>query len=69
MIRQTRAKGVRIVGATLLPLGGCDHYGKHAAAVSGAFNHWVRMSGAYDAYVDFDKALADARDPERIAPA
>ncbi|MEV0253195.1 SGNH/GDSL hydrolase family protein [Streptomyces sp. NPDC050732] len=69
LIRQARAKGVRIVGATLLPLGGSDHYGKRAAAVSDEFNQWVRTSGAYDAYVDFDKALADPKDPERIAPA
>ncbi|MEU6824035.1 SGNH/GDSL hydrolase family protein [Streptomyces atriruber] len=69
LIREARAKGVRVVGATLLPLGGSDHYGKHAAAVSDAFNRWVRTSGEYDAYVDFDKALADPKDPERIAPA
>ncbi|MEU8959499.1 SGNH/GDSL hydrolase family protein [Streptomyces sp. NPDC048518] len=69
LIRQARAKGVRVVGATLLPFGGSDHDGEHAAAVSDAFNRWVRTSGAYDAYVDFDKALADPKDPERIAPA
>ncbi|GHA00209.1 SGNH hydrolase [Streptomyces spiroverticillatus] len=69
LIRQARAKGVRIVGATLLPLGGSDHYGKRAAAASDEFNHWVRTSGAYDAYVDFDKALADPADPERLHPA
>ncbi|MFF3642832.1 SGNH/GDSL hydrolase family protein [Streptomyces sp. NPDC002564] len=68
LIRAARAKGVRVVGATLLPFGGSDHDGTHAAAVSDAFNHWVRTSGAYDAYVDFDKALADPKDPERIAP-
>ncbi|MGW7415055.1 SGNH/GDSL hydrolase family protein [Streptomyces sp. NPDC054863] len=69
LIRQARAKGVRIVGATLLPLGGSDHYGKRAAVASDEFNAWVRTSGAYDAYVDFDKALADPADPERINPA
>ncbi|WP_282793898.1 SGNH/GDSL hydrolase family protein [Streptomyces sp. CC224B] len=69
LIRAARAKGLKVVGATLLPLGGSDHYGKHAAAVSDAFNTWVRTSGEYDAYVDFDKALADPEDPERIRPA
>ncbi|WP_373569151.1 SGNH/GDSL hydrolase family protein, partial [Streptomyces alfalfae] len=42
--------------------------GKRAAAVSDAFNDWVRTSGEYDAYVDFDKALADPDDPQRLAP-
>ncbi|GHE77111.1 SGNH hydrolase [Streptomyces longispororuber] len=69
LIRAARAKGLKVVGATLLPLGGSDHYGKHAAAVSDAFNTWVRTSGEYDGYVDFDKALADPQDPERIRPA
>ncbi|MGH4035100.1 SGNH/GDSL hydrolase family protein [Actinomycetota bacterium Odt1-20B] len=69
LIREAHAEGKRIVGATLLPLGGSDHYGKHAAAVSDAFNTWVRTSGEYDGYADFDKALADPADPERIRPA
>lgn len=68
LIREARAKGLKVVGATLLPLGGSDHYGPRAAAVSDEFNTWVRTSGEYDAYVDFDKALADPADPERIAP-
>lgn len=68
LIRAAKAKGVRVVGATLLPLGGSDHYGERAAKVSDEFNEWVRTSGEYDAYVDFDRALADPADGERIAP-
>ncbi|QDQ12681.1 SGNH/GDSL hydrolase family protein [Streptomyces spectabilis] len=69
LIRAARAKGLKVVGATLVPFGGSDHYGERAAAVSDAFNTWVRTSGAYDGYVDFDRALADPKDPERIRPA
>ncbi|MFD9910967.1 SGNH/GDSL hydrolase family protein [Streptomyces sp. NPDC059063] len=69
LIRAAHAKGLKVVGATLVPLGGSDHYGEHAAAVSDEFNDWVRTSGEYDGYVDFDKALADPSDPERIRPA
>ncbi|WP_055700842.1 SGNH/GDSL hydrolase family protein [Streptomyces silaceus] len=68
-IRAAHARGLKVVGATLLPFGGSDHYGERAAAVSNKFNRWVRTSGAYDGYVDFDRALADPKDPERIAPA
>ncbi|MGW0907342.1 SGNH/GDSL hydrolase family protein [Streptomyces sp. NPDC002853] len=68
LIRAAKAKGVRVVGATLLPLGGSDHYGERAAKVSDEFNSWVRNSGEYDAVVDFDRALADPADGERIAP-
>lgn len=69
MIRAAHDRGLKAVGATLLPLGGSDHHGARAAAVSDAFNTWVRTSGEYDAYVDFDKALADPADPERMRPA
>lgn len=68
LIRAAKAEGVRVVGATLLPLGGSDHYGERAAKVSDEFNEWVRTSGEYDSYVDFDRALADPADGERIAP-
>lgn len=68
LIRAAKGEGVRVVGATLLPLGGSDHYGERAAKVSDEFNEWVRNSGEYDAYVDFDRALADPSDGERIAP-
>lgn len=68
LIRAAHDKGLKAVGATLLPLGGSDHYGERAAAVSNAFNEWVRTSGEYDGYVDFDKALADPENPERIRP-
>ncbi|MFF1714721.1 SGNH/GDSL hydrolase family protein [Streptomyces sp. NPDC058268] len=68
LIRARHAKGVKVVGATLLPLGGSDHYGERAAKVSDEFNEWVRNSGEYDGYVDFDRALADPADGERIAP-
>ncbi|MEU6677003.1 SGNH/GDSL hydrolase family protein [Streptomyces sp. NPDC046925] len=67
LIRAAKAKGVRVVGATLLPLGGSDHYGERAAKVSDEFNEWVRNSGEYDAFVDFDRALSDPADGERFA--
>ncbi|MWA12434.1 SGNH/GDSL hydrolase family protein [Streptomyces sp. BA2] len=68
LIRAAKEKGVKVVGATLLPLGGSDHYGERAAKVSDEFNEWVRTSGEYDSYVDFDRALADPADAERLAP-
>ncbi|WP_199548335.1 SGNH/GDSL hydrolase family protein [Streptomyces sp. N35] len=67
LIRQAHERGVQVVGATLLPLGGSDHYGAHAARISDEVNTWIRTSGEFDAVVDFDRALADPADPERIA--
>ncbi|MFM9372150.1 SGNH/GDSL hydrolase family protein [Streptomyces sp. Da 82-17] len=67
LIRQARARGVRVVGATLLPLKGSDHWGPRAAGVVAEVNRWIRTSGEYDAYVDLDKALGAKGDPARIA--
>lgn len=46
LIRLARARGVRAVGATLLPFGGSDHWGERAAKVSHEVNEWIRCSGS-----------------------
>ncbi|MFD6286944.1 SGNH/GDSL hydrolase family protein [Streptomyces sp. NPDC060205] len=66
LIRQVRGRGVRVVGATLLPFGGSDHWGERAAKVSHEFNEWVRCSGEYDGVVDLHRALADPVASERL---
>jgi lysophospholipase L1-like esterase len=68
LIRDAHSRGVRVVGATLLPLAGSDHYSAKAAAKQDALNHWIRHSGEFDAVADFDRVLADPKDPERIDP-
>ncbi|MEN8653639.1 SGNH/GDSL hydrolase family protein [Streptomyces sp. 21So2-11] len=69
LIRAAHARGLRIVGATLLPLKGSDHWGEHARQVSDEVNDWIRTSGEFDAVADFDKVLADPADAERLNPA
>jgi lysophospholipase L1-like esterase len=34
-----------------------------------AVNRWIRTSHAYDAVIDFDKALRDPTHPTRLLPA
>ncbi|MEU1039078.1 SGNH/GDSL hydrolase family protein [Streptomyces sp. NPDC005907] len=69
LIRQARARGVRVIGSTLLPFGGSDHWGEHAAKVSHEVNEWIRCAGEWDAVVDLRRALADPADPDRLHPA
>ncbi|MFE1795724.1 SGNH/GDSL hydrolase family protein [Streptomyces sp. NPDC059517] len=66
LIRQARRRGLRVVGATLLPFAGSDHWGERAAKVSHEFNEWVRRSGEYDAVVDLHRALADPVAPDAL---
>ncbi|MFF5714925.1 SGNH/GDSL hydrolase family protein [Streptomyces sp. 62] len=69
LIRQAHAKGLKVVGATLTPVGGSFYDTPENEAKRQAFNAWVRTSGAYDSVVDFDRAVADPSDPGRILPA
>lgn len=57
MIRAAHARGVRIIGATLLPWGGSVNWNVDAEAIRGEVNAWIRTGGEYDAVVDFDRAL------------
>lgn len=68
MIRAAHARGVRIVGATLLPFGGNPLYDETTAAIRNEVNDWIRTSGEYDAVLDLARALADPADPETLRP-
>ncbi|MFF5786391.1 SGNH/GDSL hydrolase family protein [Streptomyces sp. NPDC012693] len=69
LIREAHAKGLKVIGATLTPVKGSFYDTPANEAKRDAFNSWVRTSGAYDAVVDFDRAVADPADPDRILPA
>ncbi|MFC9339731.1 SGNH/GDSL hydrolase family protein [Streptomyces sp. NPDC057020] len=69
LIRQAHAKGLKVIGATLTPVKGSFYDTPANEAKRDAFNTWVRTSGAYDAVVDLDQAVADPTDPDRILPA
>lgn len=69
LIRQAGERGLTVVGATLPPFGGSDHWGEHAAKVSHEVNEWIRRSGEYDEVVDLHRLLADPDDPDRLRAA
>jgi lysophospholipase L1-like esterase len=69
LARAARAAGVTVIGATITPTKGCPYPGystERGEAVRDAVNHWIRTSGEYDAVADFDRALADPADPDRM---
>ncbi|MFJ8143054.1 SGNH/GDSL hydrolase family protein [Streptomyces sp. NPDC096013] len=67
LLRQ--ARGLTVVGATLLPFGGSDHWGERAAKVSHEVNEWVRCSGEFSGVVDLNRVMADPSDSDRLHPA
>jgi lysophospholipase L1-like esterase len=66
IIRRARACGITAIGATLLPYKGDSLYTERGEQVREALNTWIRTSGEYDAVADFDRALADPADPDRL---
>lgn len=75
LIAQARARGVRIVGATLPPFEGALHdtpfdgyYTPAKDAVRREVNRWIRESGAFDAVADLDALLRDPARPSRMLP-
>ncbi|MFD4996022.1 SGNH/GDSL hydrolase family protein [Streptomyces buecherae] len=69
LIARARAKGVRVVGATILPFKGAEYHTPRAEAKRQQINAWIRTSGEFDAYVDFAAALADPAEPLALDPA
>ncbi len=68
LVRQAHARGLKVVGATLMPFQGHRGYTPAREAVRREINARIRAGGVYDAVVDFDKALRDPYDPRRLRP-
>ena len=66
LVRQAHARGLRVVGATLMPFQGHRGYTDARDAVRRAVNAEIRSGKVYDAVVDFDAALRDPYNPRRL---
>jgi lysophospholipase L1-like esterase len=69
---RAQARGLKIFGGTLLTF---EHetfnpgfYTEEGEAKRQAVNEWVRRAGAFDAVIDFEKALRDPDHPTRMLP-
>jgi lysophospholipase L1-like esterase len=66
LIRAAHTRGIKIIGATILPFKGGGYYSEQGEQTRAAVNQWMRDSGEFDAIVDLDKAVADPNDPTRM---
>ncbi|MEV6975057.1 SGNH/GDSL hydrolase family protein [Kitasatospora sp. NPDC093806] len=60
LIRAAHARGVRAVGATLMPFGGAPFWTAQTDRMRRDLNEWIRSAGEYDAVADFDRAIDPA---------
>jgi lysophospholipase L1-like esterase len=68
IIERAHLRGIKVMGATLTPFQGASYYSEQGEKTREAVNKWILTSGAFDAVVDFDKAVQDPANPERIRP-
>ena len=71
VILRAHARGIKVIGATILPYTGSDYYhpGPQSEADRQAINQWIRAAGHFDAVIDFDQLLRDPAHPDRLLPA
>ncbi|HZG04999.1 MAG TPA: SGNH/GDSL hydrolase family protein [Streptomyces sp.] len=69
LTRRAHQRGLRVVGATLMPFGGHRKHTPQLEAVRQQVNERIRRGDVFDAVVDFDAALRDPARPERLRAA
>ncbi|WP_372786627.1 SGNH/GDSL hydrolase family protein [Phenylobacterium sp.] len=66
LIVRAHARGLRIIGATVLPYGGAGYYSAPGEAVRQLINTWIRTNHEFDGVIDLDAAIRDPARPERM---
>ncbi len=66
IITAARKNGMRVYGATMMPFGGSQYDAPEREAARQRVNTWIRTSRAFDAVIDFDFEMKDARIASRL---
>ena len=66
LIARARATGIKVYGATLLPIQKSVKDTPENEVTRQTVNDWIRNSGAFDAVIDFEKVVRDPDNPLAI---
>jgi lysophospholipase L1-like esterase len=69
LISEAHAEKLKVIGATLTPFRGFGTWTKQRERLRQQVNRWIRTSGAFDAVVDFDRAVRSSKSPDRLVRA
>ena len=69
LIERARARGLKVLGATLTPFEGAPYFTAEGEAKRQALNEWIRTGGMYDGVIDFDRITRDPAAPTKFLPA
>lgn len=68
IIDRSHARGIKIIGATLLPYEGAAYYTDAGNSVRMQVNDFIRNSGEFDGVIEFDSVVQDPANPNQIRP-
>jgi lysophospholipase L1-like esterase len=68
LVDRAHARGIRVLGATLMPMGGLWLHNAETESMRQDVNRWIRTGGKFDAVVDFDAVTRDPQDSQRLRP-
>ena len=63
---QARARGVKVLLGTLLPMKGSGYWNEESEARRQAVNRWIRGRQGVDGVIDFDAAMRDEKDHQAL---
>jgi lysophospholipase L1-like esterase len=66
LIARARARGLKVLAATVTPYGSAFYYSEEGEAVRQAINSWIRTSKDIDGVLDFDAAIRDPAKPTQM---
>ena len=66
LVDRAHTHGIKVAGATIMPVGGVNTYTDAGEEIRQAVNRWIRTGAAYDAVIDFDAAVRDPANPKKI---
>ena len=65
-VTAARARGVRIYGVPILPIGGSSYDSAVHEAARQTVNAWIRAAGNFDAVIDLEAAVRDPANPTEL---
>ncbi|KAJ3122991.1 hypothetical protein HK098_002287 [Nowakowskiella sp. JEL0407] len=69
IVTRCHAKGIVVIGCTLLPFGGNTNYDTPSSEADRvAVNNWIRTSDRFDYVVDFEKVVRDPKNVTYLLP-
>ncbi|MEU9200578.1 SGNH/GDSL hydrolase family protein [Streptomyces sp. NPDC048332] len=69
LTERAHTRGLRVIGATLMPYEGHGNWTPARNAVREHVNETIRAGGVFDEFLDFDLAVRDPSRPNRLLPA